>query len=240
MSEYTEDQIRQNAGEIWAKLSRINPGDDKLDVKEVQGKKFTYLSWAWAWGVLMEHYPDADFRIVEEYAYENSDVTSGNKREGYVTRTGRTMMVGVEMDIRGVQRAMWLPVMDNKNLAMVNPDARSISDARMRCLVKCLALYGLCHYIYAGEDLPQGEDTSKGAKKKEEEPTGTGEVNEHARTTREVMSVFLTECNDVSSLEQFWLKNKDALAKVKNECKPVFDELVSMFKDAKAKLTPSK
>jgi hypothetical protein len=25
----------------------------------------------------------------------------------------------------------------------------------MRCLVKCLALYGLGHYIYAGEDVPQ-------------------------------------------------------------------------------------
>ena len=27
----------------------------------------------------------------------------------------------------------------------------------MRCLVKCLALFGLGHYIFAGEDLPPGE-----------------------------------------------------------------------------------
>ena len=32
---------------------------------------------------------------------------------------------------------------------------RKISDTRMRCLVKCAAMFGLAHYIYAGEDLPQ-------------------------------------------------------------------------------------
>ena len=48
----------------------------------------------------------------------------------------------------------WLPVMDNRNNAIVAPNARDISDAKMRCLVKTLALFGLGHYIYAGEDLP--------------------------------------------------------------------------------------
>ena len=49
---------------------------------------------------------------------------------------------------------MWLPVMDYKNKAIVSPDTRAVSDTRMRCLTKCLAMYGLGHYIYAGEDLP--------------------------------------------------------------------------------------
>ena len=49
---------------------------------------------------------------------------------------------------------MWLPVMDNRNKAVVNPTSRDVSDARMRCLVKCIAMFGLGHYIYAGEDLP--------------------------------------------------------------------------------------
>jgi len=49
---------------------------------------------------------------------------------------------------------MWLPVMDNRNNPIKNPNSRQVSDTTMRCLVKCLALFGLGHYIYAGEDLP--------------------------------------------------------------------------------------
>jgi hypothetical protein len=52
---------------------------------------------------------------------------------------------------------MWLPVMDHRNKAIQNPDAFATNTAMMRCLVKCLALYGLAHYIFAGEDLPQSE-----------------------------------------------------------------------------------
>ena len=44
--------------------------------------------------------------------------------------------------------------MDNRNNAVSSPNAREISDARMRCLVKCLALFGLGFSLYAGEDLP--------------------------------------------------------------------------------------
>ena len=50
-----------------------------------------------------------------------------------------------------------MPVMDHRNNAIANPDARKISDTKMRCLTKCLAMFGLGHYIYAGEDLPEQE-----------------------------------------------------------------------------------
>ncbi len=49
---------------------------------------------------------------------------------------------------------MWLPVLDFKNKPIANPNAFDINTARMRCLVKCLAMFGLGHYIYAGEILP--------------------------------------------------------------------------------------
>ena len=54
---------------------------------------------------------------------------------------------------------MWLPVMDNRNKSIVNPTTRDISDARMRCLVKAIAMHGLGIYIYAGEDLPESTKT---------------------------------------------------------------------------------
>jgi hypothetical protein len=50
--------------------------------------------------------------------------------------------------------------MDYRHKAIANPDARSISDAKMRCMVKCFALFGLGHYIYSGEDLPAKEKST--------------------------------------------------------------------------------
>ena len=55
---------------------------------------------------------------------------------------------------------MWLPVLNYQNNAIKNPDAFAINTSRMRCLVKCLAMFGLGHYIYAGESTPQEETYS--------------------------------------------------------------------------------
>lgn len=235
------------AAEIWNTLSKIDVSEH-TEVKSVNGKDLTYLSWAWAWGVLMKHYPDADYEILDDQYIENS-VVREKQGQNWVTNTGRTVMVGVRMDIRGVERYMWLPVMNAKNNAQVDPCARSISDARMRCLVKVLALYGLGHYIYAGEDVPQADDESpadSGSKKaktttnKKESSTVEGvsaTETEHARVTRETMSVFVAECNSVEALENFWLSNKEHLHRVKRECPAVFDGLVATFKAAKERLT---
>lgn len=122
--------------EIWKTLSAID-----VSAKTEKKQNMTYLSWSWAWGVMMEHYPQA--------AYEFQDNTT--EQDGTVT-------VNVTMDIDGNKRSMWLPVMGNGNKAAVKPDAFIINKNKMRCLVKCMAMYGLGHYIYAGEDLPDGAD----------------------------------------------------------------------------------
>ena len=49
-----------------------------------------------------------------------------------------------------------LPVMDNRNRAIANPDAFAINTAIMRCMAKAIAMFGLGLYIYAGEDVPEG------------------------------------------------------------------------------------
>ena len=56
--------------------------------------------------------------------------------------------------------------MDYRNNAIENPTARQISDTKMRCLVKCMAMLGLGHYIYAGEDIPQESDSPPASKDK--------------------------------------------------------------------------
>lgn len=124
-----------NAKTIWATLSAV----DVSEHVEQKGK-LSYLSWAWAWGVMMDHYPNLTLEW-DPTLYEP---------DGSAT-------VGVWGDIDGVRRYMWLPVMNHKNDAIPNPTSRHISDARMRCMVKLFALYGLGHYIYAGEDIPSGD-----------------------------------------------------------------------------------
>lgn len=130
------------SGEVWDRLSRI----DCSEHTEKRGQ-FTYLSWAWAWATLMQHYPASSY-----YFYAPETIND-------------TVEVRCDVTVRGehgaVTRAMWLPVMDNRNNAIKNPDARAVSDAKMRCLVKCLAMFGLGHYIYAGEDLPPNPATKE-------------------------------------------------------------------------------
>lgn len=118
---------------VWKTLSSINVNDHTK-----QKGDLTYLSWAWAWSTLMEHYPDSSYTYSLPSFLENG-----------------TCEVNVSVTVKEKTHSMWLPVMDFRNKAVPNPTSRDISDARMRCLVKAIAMHGLGAYIYAGEDLPQ-------------------------------------------------------------------------------------
>lgn len=123
----------EHTNTIFETLSAIN-------VNEHTKKKgqFTYLSWSWAWEQLMMHYPDASYEFLPLITYPDG-----------------TCEASVNVTVDGVIRNMMLPVMDFKNNAKKNPDAREISDTRMRCLVKCIAMFGLGIYLYSGESLPE-------------------------------------------------------------------------------------
>ncbi len=129
-------------GQVWKTLSSVNV-NEKTDKK----MNLTYLSWAWAWGILMEHYPFATYTFDEE-----------------ATSSNGTVMTNCTLTIGNLERSMFLPVMDYKNNSIANPTSRQVSDTRMRCLVKCMAMFGLGHYIYAGEELPDSKVDESEAK----------------------------------------------------------------------------
>jgi len=131
--------------EVWDKLSKIDCSD-KIEKK----MNLSYLSWAWAWGVLMEEYPQASYL----YYQGEGDVP-------YVKFPDGTAEVRCRIAIDNLSREMTLSVMDNRNNAIQNPSSRQVNDTKMRCLVKCLAMYGLGHYIYAGEDVPSSDKEEK-------------------------------------------------------------------------------
>ena len=69
----------------------------------------TYLSWAWAWGELKKHYPDALYKI-ERY---------GEEKKPYLYDDQLGYMVFTSMTINGQTHEMWLPVMDGANKTMM-------------------------------------------------------------------------------------------------------------------------
>jgi hypothetical protein len=119
----------------------------KINVNGHLEKKgnLSYLSWAWAWAEVLKIDPSARWTAHE---WDNSPVM--------VLRNG-TAMVKVSVEIKGDIKTCILPVMDNRNKAIVDPDAFAVNTAIMRCLAKAIAMHGLGLYIYAGEDLPEAE-----------------------------------------------------------------------------------
>lgn len=102
--------------------------------------QLNYLSWTWAVDTLLQNDPTATWEFPEPKVWNETVMVFCN-----VTAFGKTMR-------------MQLPVMDNRNNAIKNPDTRKISDATMRCLAKCIACFGIGLYVYAGEDVPsEGE-----------------------------------------------------------------------------------
>ncbi len=136
---------------VFERLSSINV-NDHVEKKD----NLTYLSWAWAWSVTKKECPDASYSILP---------TDYDEDLGFMCHTSVT--------IEGQTLEMWLPVMDGKNKSMKKKaysystkygdksveaaTTFDINKTMMRCLVKNLAMFGLGIYIYAGEDLPEGE-----------------------------------------------------------------------------------
>lgn len=128
---------------------------EKLNAVNVNGhteKKngLTYLSWAWAWGELLKAYPDSTYTI-----YENKD--------GWNYHTdGKTCWVKTGVTVDGKEYIEYLPVMDFKNRSIPADAVTSfdVNKAIQRSLTKAVARHGLGLYIYAGEDLPEGDATA--------------------------------------------------------------------------------
>lgn len=120
-----------------------------VNVNEHTEKKngLTYLSWAWAWQEVKKRFPDAQYTI-----YERPDGVN------YWT-DGRTCWVKTGITIGGLEHIEELPVMDYKNAAipLERVTSTDVNKAIQRSLTKACARHGLGLYIYAGEDLPDGE-----------------------------------------------------------------------------------
>ncbi len=164
--------------ENFEKLLKLNVSDK---VEEKEGLK--YLSWAWAWSEFKKVYPNAEYEVK----------LFNGKPYIYDELTG--FMVFTEVWVDDLKHEMWLPVMDSKNKAMKAEqysyktkfgekvvEAATMFDINktiMRCLTKNLAMFGLGLYIYAGEDLPEGEESTEAKPKEIKKPVSENVYNDN-------------------------------------------------------------
>jgi len=116
-----------------------------IDVSEHVKKKgaYDYLSWTHAVDALKKVYPKAQIEVM----------TSDEGHPFFKTEVGFFVQVKVTVD--GLACAEWLPVLDNRNKVLKQPDAYQVNTSIKRCMTKAIALHGLGINVYAGEDLTQ-------------------------------------------------------------------------------------
>jgi len=109
---------------------------------------FTYASWSCVWEKVIEYDDKATFEVHE----------TEKGFPAFINSTGG--MVKVSVTIKEITRTQWLHIMGygNKSLTKEQITSTEINKHIQRCLVKCIALFGLGLYIYKGEDLPEKED----------------------------------------------------------------------------------
>lgn len=208
---------------VWETLS-------KIDVSEHTEEKngLTYLSWAWAWGIVKKYYPKATF-TKNLYSSANNDCTLP-----YMIDPAGYAFVSVTVDIDGETQTEILPVLDYANKSVSQPNSFQVNTALQRCLTKCLAFHGLGHYIYAGEDLPEGVEQ----KVTIESSNGEKKDVEGLSLVAEVFNTFIPECKTVEELRGFWGINKQAIDILKKGDKPLFDTVLKNFTDHKESIEP--
>ena len=217
----------------------------KININERLEKKgnLSYLSWAHAWGEAIRIDPNATFHVS---TFDRGDGVT----QVYMDVNG-TALVWVTVTINGKPMTCQLPVMDNKNKAIPNPDAFAVNTAIMRCMVKAIALHGLGLYVYAGEDLPDVDDKPEPKKpepkpepKQEAKPlvstdwklnVGKGDDKAWADKVSVAAANLLDQTKTKADVMEVFKINRTVFDQVKLISKENFDELMAVFKDMKEK-----
>jgi len=126
---------------IFKELSSIS-----IKGKTDKKGKFDYMSWATAWSMVKEQYPDAQRKVYE------SEHTGLN----FFT-DGKTAYVKVGITINGMEHIDYLPVMDYRNNSIVIEKVSSmdVNTAIQRSTAKAIAMHGLGLSLWIGEDTAQ-------------------------------------------------------------------------------------
>lgn len=210
---------------VFQTLNELNV-NGHTEKKKTGNVELTYLSWPWAWASVKKLYEDSSYEI----KFFDGLPYIFDEKTGYIVFTSVT--------IGEITHEMWLPVMDGANQAMkAEPYTYAVKEYKygkwtgnyvdktvaaatmmdinktiMRCLVKNLAMFGLGLYIYAGEDLPEGDPEEEADAKRVEKLRSAKLTETEAIAFRRwikehgINEEKLLEGCKVSTLEQLSLK----------------------------------
>jgi hypothetical protein len=171
---------------VWDTLSRIEVSDhiDHLP-KTKKRPAVAYLPWHKAWMLTKRKFPASTYSHRADITHSDGSVEVEVDVVIANTHGGDTFFTNAR-----------LAVMDQWFNAIPNPDARSVNDARQRCLVKALAFAGLGLNLWAdGSVIPVGKLSDPIS------PKQFDELNTLITETETDISKFLEWC-EVESLDQ--------------------------------------
>ena len=164
-----------------------------------------------------------------------------------------TAMVVVAVRIQDIVRTCHLPVMNSSNQPISiegrkfkdkygnekveKLDAFNLNTAIMRCMTKCLALFGLGLYIYAGEDLPETDEEMKPVAKEEEKPTVTPQETANLTLFANSMLEYIHIAKDEKGLRSYWKSNQTNIDVLKAKLPDEYSRILAAFQEAKATMT---
>lgn len=215
-----------------------------------QKNGLTYLSWAHAWACALKIDPMASFHV-ESWTDESGKPRCWMEVNG-------TAMVWVRVTIRGHSRVCMLPVMNSKNEPITiegrtfkdkygkekteKLDAFNVNTAIMRCMTKCLALFGLGLNIYAGEDLPMAVEPKAADDRPASEtkpvapkdpPQNASEPPEKHQLFADGMIQATQVCQSLAGLKSLWKSNQTSLDDLEKMAPDLFQQVKESFAAAR-------
>jgi hypothetical protein len=213
---------------VWDVLSLIDCNDF---TEEKNG--LTYLSWAWAWGVLKNKYPQAMFRkeLFQDKFNKHVPFMQDEAGNSFVMVTVIVPEHSVDGEvIPEISSTELFPVLDYRNKGVQHPDAFEVNTAMQRALAKAIAYLGLGHYIYAGEDLPVPY-TPNLLKIDVVSDSGKVKRGEGIDMIVAVFKEFINGIETSDALKSFWIKNAEAIKVLEKRDKSKYDSVVKYFQD---------
>jgi hypothetical protein len=133
-----------NAKPTYATLSAID-----VRPKVERKGQLDYLSWANAWHLLLQKYPDSTRCVYE-------DPSTGLN----FFSDGRTAYVKVGITVKGIEHIDMLPVMDfrNNSISVDKMTSFDVNKTIQRATTKAIAMHGLGLSLWTGEDVPAEEE----------------------------------------------------------------------------------
>jgi len=119
-SNETKTEAAVGKFETFDKLYRVNIQ------KYQKNKRGDYLPWSMSWALFKQHRPDATFAFEDDRHFPSGEL------ETVCTVTSQ-----------GESLTMILPCLDNTMKPLKNPSRHAVNTCRMRCLTKCIAMFGL-------------------------------------------------------------------------------------------------